>query len=439
MSILKDKTFFIHTFGCQMNENDSERIAGYLQAEGAQRADTIENSDVVIINTCAVRQKSVEKLYSLLGRLAQIKRHKKILLGVAGCVAQIYRSELILKRPFIDFVIGPDNYHLLVPKINSFEQDKFILTERHRHWEDISPSMISRQNQISAYITIMEGCDNFCSYCVVPFTRGREKFRPKKSILEEAAYLSEQGYKEIQLLGQNVNSYIDPDSVSDFNALLKEIDKIKLIEWVRFLTSHPKNFKPDTARIMKDSEKICRQLHLPVQAGSNSVLKRMRRNYTREKYLEKISIIKELMPDISLSTDIIVGFPGETDKDFQKTLDVLKEVEYSNIFSFRYSPRPYTKASFWKDSVPLSIKRERLIQVQSLQKSIQLNNNRKLIGSRMKVLCTGYSKKDRNKYTGRNQGFQVINFSSDIDFLNQFVTVQITGCGPYSLHGKICV
>jgi tRNA-2-methylthio-N6-dimethylallyladenosine synthase len=437
MSTLKNKTFYIHTFGCQMNENDSERIAGYLQAEGAKKTDVIENSDVIIINTCAVREKSVEKLYSLLGRVAQIKNHKKILLGVAGCVAQLYRSRLITSRPFIDFVIGPDNYHLLVPRINSIEHDKIVLTERHRHWENTPPTLFSREHPVIAYITIMEGCNNFCTYCIVPFTRGREKYRPKKAILEEAAYLSAQGYKEIQLLGQNVNSYLDPDSDTDFNGLLEEVDKIKSLEWVRFITSHPKNFNLETARIMKDSEKICPQLHLPVQAGSNSVLKRMKRGYNREEYLEKIHKIKELMPDINLSTDIIVGFPGETDKDFQKTLDVLQEVEYSNIFSFRYSPRPYTKASLWEDSVPLSVKRERLIQVQSLQKNIQLKNNRKLIGSRMKVLCTGFSKKDKNKYNGRNQGFQVINFYSDNDSLNQFVNVQITGCGPYSLHGNI--
>lgn len=437
MISLKGKTFYIHTFGCQMNENDSERIAGYLRSDGAKKADQIENCDIIIVNTCAVREKSVEKLYSLLGRLSQIKKKKKIFIGVSGCVAQLQRAELLSNRPFIDFVIGPDNYHLLVPNLKSICHDKFILTERRCDWDYPSPSLFLRENKKSAYITIMEGCNNFCSYCIVPFARGREKFRPKNDILAEAVFLSNQGYKEIQLLGQNVNSYVDPQSETDFNALLKEMNKIKTIEWIRFLTSHPKNFKLETARVMMDSEKMCRQLHLPIQAGSNSVLKRMRRGYTREEYLTKISKIKELMPDVSLSTDVIVGFPGETEEDIQKTLDVLQEVEYNNIFSFRYSPRPYTKASHFDDNVPLAAKRERLIRVQSLQKKIQLKNNQKLIGRQMKVLCTGISKKDRNKYTGRNQAFQVINFRSDTNVLNQFVTVQITGYGPYSLHGKV--
>ena len=437
MISLKEKTFFIHTFGCQMNENDSERLAGYLMADGAVKVDRIENSDIIIVNTCAVREKSVEKLYSLLGRLSQIKKKKKVIIGVSGCVAQLQRSELLSNRPFIDFVIGPDNYHLLVANLKSIAHDKFILTGRHREWTCASFALFSRENKKSAYVTIMEGCNNFCTYCIVPFARGREKFRPKKDILEEVHFLSDQGYLEIQLLGQNVNSYIDPLSGTDFNVLLKEMNKFKSIEWIRFITSHPKNFKLDTARIMKDSEKICSQLHLPIQAGSDSVLKRMKRGYTKDEYLDKIKKIKELIPDISLSTDIIVGFPNETEEDFQKTLDVLQEVEYNNIFSFRYSPRPFTRASHFDNNVPLAAKRERLIRVQSLQKRIQMSNNQKLIGREMKVLCTGISKKDRNKYTGRNQAFQVINFSSNRNVLDQFVSVQITGCGAYSLHGKI--
>lgn len=420
-----------------MNENDSERIAGYLQSEGAKKADRIERSDIIIVNTCAVREKSVEKLYSLLGRLSQIKKKKNIIIGVSGCVAQLQRAELFSNRPFIDFVVGPDNYNLFAAKLKSMAHEKFILTGRRREWTCQSPNLFSRENKKSAYVTIMEGCNNFCTYCVVPFARGREKFRPKKDILEEVHFLSDHGFKEIQLLGQNVNSYVDPQSGEDFNTLLKEMNKVKTLEWIRFITSHPKNFKIDTIRIMRDSEKICRQLHLPIQAGSDLVLNRMNRGYTREEYLKKIKKIKELIPDISLSTDIIVGFPGETEEDVQKTLDVLHEVEYNNIFSFRYSPRPFTKASRFDDDVPLALKRERLIRVQSLQKEIQLRNNQKLIGKQMKVLCTGISKKDRDKYTGRNQGFQVINFSSERNVVDQFVSIQIIDCGPYSLHGKI--
>lgn len=258
-----------------------------------------------------------------------------------------------------------------------------------------------------------------------------------KNILKEVRDLAGKGYKEIQLLGQNVNTYTDPDTKKSFFSLLLEIDQIDGIEWIRFITSHPKNFEPEIAQAMKDAKKVCRQLHLPVQSGSSSVLQRMNRGYSREEYQEKIVHLYDLMPEIDLSTDIIVGFPDETEEEFQETLSILEKVRYTNIFSFRYSPRPLTAASELEDSVPFEVKKRRLIEVQMLQKKIQLDKNNQLIGKTMKVLVTGRSKKDSNVFSGRNEGFQVINFPSKTDLFGKFVDVKINRCGPYSLTGKI--
>lgn len=432
----KNMKFYIHTFGCQMNENDSERVAGILSQMGAQKSNSPEKSDFVIINTCAVRQKPEEKLFSILGRLAQIKKRKNLIIGVIGCVAQLRRSQILEINPSVDFVIGPDNYKDLSQIILNHLGEKFILTDWSSEWNEIPSEYTLRECTVSAFVTVMEGCNNFCSYCVVPFTRGREKYRPFQNIIQEIENLASRNYKEIQLLGQNVNSYRDPSSGKSFSSLLKEVNQVNGIEWIRFITSHPKNFTPDIALAMKEGRKICHQLHLPLQSGSSSVLKRMNRGYTREEYQKKIALLRNLMPDISLSTDIIVGFPGETEEEFKETLRMLEEVCFTNIFSFRYSSRPLTKASKMDDSIPLEVKKRRLIEIQELQKRVQLEKNKTYIGKVMKVLCLGESKKDPQIYSGRNQGFQVVNFESQKDLKGKFVDVLITACGPYSLQGK---
>lgn len=434
---LHEMKFFIHTFGCQMNASDSEHIAGLLLASGMTASLSMEESDLIIINTCAVRKKSEEKLFSLLGRLESLKKEKGTVIGVVGCVAQLHRSKLWDKKPSLDFIIGPDNYAKIPHIVRSRSTDKVLFTEWSAEWHEHTPEQIERESKVSAYISIMEGCNNFCSYCVVPFTRGREKYRPLSSILEETRELASKGYKEIQLLGQNVNSYVDPNSGRTFAALLKEIGDISNIRWIRFITSHPKNFTDEIAKAMKDIPKVCHQLHLPVQSGSTTVLLRMNRGYTREDYFRKIDLLRKLMPDIHLSTDIIVGFPGETDSEFQETLGLLESIGYANIFSFRYSPRPYTAAAKMDDDVPFEEKKNRLIQVQALQKKIQLEKNASSIGQVHQVLCTGKSKKDPHIYAGRNAGYQVVNFSSSENVLDQFVKVKILSCGPYSLSGEI--
>ncbi|MFC2160885.1 MiaB/RimO family radical SAM methylthiotransferase, partial [Acidobacteriota bacterium] len=269
---LKDLKFFIHTFGCQMNGNDSENIAGILISCGAKPSASLEESDLIVINTCAVREKSEEKLYSLLGRLNFIgkKKEKNFTIGVVGCVAQLHRSKLLEKMPHIDFILGPDNYSQIPEIMSKHLEEKIISTKWRKEWQEIPDGQTQRTSQVSAFVTIMEGCNNFCTYCIVPYTRGREKCRPSSQILSEIQNLARSGYKEIQLLGQNVNSYIDPNSEMGFMELLRKVDTVEGIDWIRFITSHPKNFSTPIATAMKESERICHQLHLPVQSGSTS-------------------------------------------------------------------------------------------------------------------------------------------------------------------------
>nr|HUM33876.1 tRNA (N6-isopentenyl adenosine(37)-C2)-methylthiotransferase MiaB [Candidatus Saccharicenans sp.] len=395
-----------------------------------------EESEIVLINTCAVREKSVEKLFSYLGRLKDHKRSQGSTIVCLGCVAQLYREQLLSRFPYLDLVVGPGHYQELPLLLNGLSGQPAAVTNWNKDWVELPVKPVARESQVSAYVTIMEGCNNFCTFCVVPFTRGREKYRPLQSIMNEVRQLAESGFVEIQLLGQNVNSYHDPESGAGLAELMGKIAEVSSIEWIRFLTSHPKNFSHELAVAMASNRKVCHQLHLPVQSGSSQVLTRMNRNYSREDYLEKISWLKSLMPDISLSTDIIVGFPGETEDDFGQTLELVEEVGFTNIFSFRYSPRPLTRAARWNDDVPEEVKIERLIELQKRQKEIQLKLNQKAVGQRQKVLALGQSKKG-NLYTGRNEAYQVVNFSSDRELSPGFVEVVITGGGAYSLKGEL--
>ena len=432
----KKSRYFIRTFGCQMNESDSERISGMLGQTGAVKAERPEDADLVIVNTCAVREKSEEKLFSYLGRLAQLKKEKNLRIAVVGCVAQLRGWELLEKKAAVDFVLGPDNTAELISLVQEEAAEKHVSTSWTKEWHETSPGLIQRDSPVSAYVTVMEGCDNFCAYCVVPYTRGREKYRPLRLILGEVHDLARKGYLEAQLLGQNVNSYQDPDSGKPFTELLRAVATVEGIEWIRFLTSHPKNFRPEIAEAMAGIRKVCRQLHLPLQSGSNAVLKRMKRGYTREEYLNIISRLRSLMPGIGLSTDIIVGLPGETDQDFEETVEVLRQVRFINIFSFRYSPRPMTAASRLEDSVPKVTKQRRLEEIQRVQKDIQLEDHRRLVGQTMRVLCLGHGQKTPHLFSGRNAGNQVVNFRSDEDSTGRFVEVRITGFGPFSLLGE---
>jgi tRNA-2-methylthio-N6-dimethylallyladenosine synthase len=434
--MLKGKKFFIHTFGCQMNVNDSEHIASLMLKEGALPVSSPEESDMIFINTCAVREKSVKKLFSYLGRLKEQKEKRGTIIVCLGCVAQLYREKLFQKFPYLDIVAGPAQYHSLLEALNGLEIEKRLLSGWTKNWVELPIEAEMRESQVSAYVTIMEGCNNFCTYCIVPFTRGREKYRPLSAILAEVKKLAATGYLEIHLLGQNVNSYRDPETGARLPEVLKKIVEIEGLEWVRFLTSHPKDFTAELAETMAQNRKICHQLHLPLQSGSNRILEKMKRNYTREDYFHKIDLLKQLMPDISLSTDLIVGFPTETEEDFEQTMEAVERIQFANIFSFRYSPRPLTASSKMEDDIPEEIKIERLIRLQTRQKEIQLALNRKLIGKTLRVLCLGQSKKG-NLFSGRSEGYQVVNFNSPVDVSNKLVDVRITGCGPYSLQGEL--
>jgi len=428
--------FFIRTFGCQMNESDSERASGLLLGAGGVPANGPEDADLVIVNTCAVREKSEEKLFSYLGRLAHLKKGKDVRIAVVGCVAQLRGWEILEKCPAVDYVFGPDNAAEIASLVERDSALKSVSTSWSEEWRETPPALIRRDSPASGFVTVMEGCDNFCAYCVVPYTRGREKYRPLPSVLDEVRDLARKGYREVQLLGQNVNSYRDPESGKPFAELLREVAAVDGPQWIRFLTSHPKNFRPEIAEAMAGIRKVCRELHLPLQSGSSAVLKKMKRDYTREDYLDIISRLRRLMPGIRLSTDIIVGFPGETDRDFEETLDILRTVRFGSLYSFRYSPRPLTAAAKLNDSVPREVKQRRLAEVQRLQKEIQIEDHRRLVGETMRVLCLGRGRKTPDLFSGRNEGNQVVNFRSAEDPTGRFVEVRITGFGPYSLVGE---
>jgi tRNA-2-methylthio-N6-dimethylallyladenosine synthase len=430
--------FFIRTFGCQMNENDSEHIAGMMVRAGGIPAASPGEADIVIVNTCAVREKSEEKLSSYLGRLSALKRkNRRLVIGVAGCVAQIRRKELLEKRRLVDFVIGPDNYLEIAAVAERAASEPCVRTGWGRQWREFGAGDAFRESATSVYVPIMEGCDNFCAYCIVPFSRGREKFRPFASILGEVRGLAAAGAREIQLLGQNVNVYRDPDTGRGLDVLLDAVASVPGVAWVRFLTSHPGRFDDGLIRAMERNPKVCRALHLPVQSGSTAILRRMNRGYGRDDYLALAGRLREALPGIPLSTDIIVGFPGESEADFEETCDILRRVRFAGVFSFRYSPRPLTAAARMADDVPFEVKRRRLVALQELQKTIQLEMNRAYVGRRLEVLCLAKSPKGAGRLSGRTEGNLVVNFPAAEDVIGRFVTVRVAGCGPYSLHGEL--
>jgi tRNA-2-methylthio-N6-dimethylallyladenosine synthase len=435
MTALAGLPFFIHTFGCQMNELDSERIAGSLAAAGARKVEELEASRLVIVNTCAVRSKSEDKLYSYLGRLRAWKRRRDGLVAVVGCVSQIDRERILSRCPAVDIVAGPDNYHRLAEVLAEGLQRRTVMVSRVSGWREDLRGPVLRESPVSAYVTIMEGCDNFCAYCIVPFARGRARFRPLSAIVEETGRLAADGYREVQLLGQNVNAYRDPETGATFADLLTRVDRVEGAGWVRFVTSHPRDLDNPTIAAMAASRHVCRQIHLPLQAGSTAVLSRMKRGYAREDYLDRVGRLRAAMPGIALSTDIIVGFPGETEAEFAETLTALEEIRFASIFSFMYSPRPRTAAALLADDVPPEVKRRRLREVQALQEGLQTALHQEMIGRTVDVLGLDRNPRDPGLQSGRTEGNQVVNFRSGRECLGRFVPVEIIAAGPYSLHG----
>jgi tRNA-2-methylthio-N6-dimethylallyladenosine synthase len=424
-----------------MNVHDSEKISGLLRQKGLTFIEDSQQADIVIFNTCSVRLKAEEKFYTALGRYKKAKeKDSGKLIIVAGCTAQVSAKEIIRRAPFVDLIIGPRSINNLLTDIEAVNGKTLIDTDLENdifndNIIDSATDLYSRPSPVRAYVTIMEGCNNFCSYCIVPYTRGREIYRTKNRIIDEIKALACNGYLEIILLGQNVNSYkVDR---CDFADLLAEAARVGGIKRIRFVTSHPAFLDDKTIQVMSEYKNICSQLHLPIQSGSNAILDAMNRKYTLEYYMDRIHMLKYYISNISLSSDFIVGFPGEAEADFQATIGALKIVRYDQIFSFVYSPRPNTPSANKKDDVPLETKKTRLQNLQELQRKIQIEKNREDVGKVMTVLVDGFSKKDRNVLSGRTVSNKVVNFEGSPDNLNKIIEIEIIAASQNSLAGRI--
>lgn len=424
-----------------MNEKDSERIASILSKFDYQLTDVLDTADLAIINTCSIREKAEFKVYSTLGRFKGLKEKRGTIIGVGGCVAQQEGDNLLKKVPYLDFVFGTHNIHHLPEIIKEVESGKRRLCAT-RFYKELEPdeSFVSNdsKNRVKAYVSIMRGCDNFCSYCIVPYVRGSELSRKSESILKEVIGLAEKGVKEVILLGQNVNSYGKKDEGEvSFPKLIKMISKVDGIERIRFTTSHPKDLSDELIYAFIEVEKLCKHIHLPVQSGSNRILKMMKRGYTREEYLDKVFKLRRVIPGIAITTDCIVGFPGETEEDFYDTISLLRLVEFDNIFSFKFSPRPLTEASRMEGQISDSVKRERLSMLQGLQREITIKKNKALEGMTVKVLVEDVSKKNPAELTGRTSCNRVVNFPGDSRLLGRLAEVKIEKAFANSLRGRI--
>jgi tRNA-2-methylthio-N6-dimethylallyladenosine synthase len=444
------KKFFIETFGCQMNHHDSEKVAGTLAQMGYAPTDQASDADLLLINTCNIREKANQKVLSRLGALHKTygaKRTAKV--GLLGCMAQMEGVKVFEKSPDVDLVAGSNSYSLLPELIQRVEEGEKrvidISQDADRLFETYTQN---RENPYKAFVTIMEGCDKFCSFCVVPYTRGRERSRPSQHILQEIGRLALEGYQEVMLLGQTVSSWRDPESeVSSFTELLKRIANIDGIRRVRFISPHPRDFHSGLVEVIENYPEICNQVHLPLQSGSTEVLRRMKRDYTSEEFLSKVKIIQRSRREIAISTDIIVGFPGETQQDFEQTLSLMEQARFESVYSFKYSPRPGTEAFEFEDAVPEEEKSRRLQVLQEFQRKIQLTQNERLLGKTFEILVDGKSQRPPAAGTKANPGDvglmgrttqnKIANFTGPERLLGQFIRIRITSFGPNSLTGEL--
>ena len=434
--LFKGKKYFLRTYGCQMNVHDSEAIRSYLEKLGFSNTLNIEEANIVVLNTCAIRENARDKVIGFLGKCKYLKKNRddfKIVL--AGCMTEQpdFISIVQKNHPYVDIVIGTHNLYDL-PKliIDSFKKQTI---EVYSNSDEIIEGMnYIRDSKITAWVNIMYGCDKFCTYCIVPYTRGRERSRKKEDILEEVQELKRKGYKEITLLGQNVNAYGKDIGIS-FADLLESVAKTK-IERVRFVTSHPWNFTDEMIDVIAKYDNIMPYIHLPLQSGSNTILKKMNRRYTKEEYLNLYHKMKERIPGVSITTDIIVGFPGETEEDFLETLDVVNKCEYDGAYTFIFSKREGTPAAKMIDNTPLSVKEERLQRLNNLVNSYSLKNNQKLLGKIVQVLVIDESEKDSSKVYGYTDTMKLVNISGNKDIIGKIVNVKITDAKSFSLDGE---
>jgi tRNA-2-methylthio-N6-dimethylallyladenosine synthase len=437
--------YLIETHGCQMNVHDSERMAGLLEQAGYEATSDDGDADVIVINTCSVRERAEEKLFTRLGEIRQsgLERGSRPVVAVAGCVAQQEGPAILARSSAVDVVIGTQNIKRL-PMLIAGAAERGAGSGATI---DIDPlndvsfplGVVRRSDPVKAYVTLIEGRNEFCAFCVVPYTRGHERMRPATAIVEEARRAVDEGAREIQLLGQIVNHYRAPDDPAcDFAALLARLDGIAGLERIRFASPHPRHVTPRMIAAMRDLPRVARHLHLPVQSGSTRLLAAMRRRYTRESYLELVAALREAMPDIALSTDMIVGFSGETDEDFEETLSLTSSVRYHSMFSFKYSPRPNTLAlKRMPDDVPEAEKTRRIVALQSLQKDVQGALYRDAVGRHERVLVEAHSRRRDWELSGRTSGNTIVNFAGRSEWIGRMVTVRITDANPNSLRGEV--
>jgi tRNA-2-methylthio-N6-dimethylallyladenosine synthase len=436
------RRYLIETFGCQMNVHDSERMAGLLEQAGFEATDAAADADVVVINTCSVRERAEEKLYTRLGELRQMaaeQGHDPIG-AVAGCVAQQEGGAILKRSPGVaDIILGTQAIRSLPMLVEQVASGRRALISLDPYDDVTFPLGVTRRaDPVKAYVTIIEGCNEFCSFCVVPYTRGHERMRPKADILAEVREAAETGHREIQLLGQIVNHYSAPDDPScDFSGLLGAIHEIAGIERIRFASPHPRHVSPRFLETMARLPKICRHLHLPVQSGSTRVLEAMRRRYSRDSYLDLVGRIRDRLPDVALSTDMIVGFPGETDTDFDDTLTLTAAVQYHSMFSFKYSPRPNTLADKrLADDVPDGEKTRRIVALQALQREIQSGLNARMVGATVEVLVDAASRRRETELSGRTGTNVVVNLPGPADWIGRTLPVLVERAGPHSVWGE---
>ncbi len=434
--------YHIVTYGCQMNVHDSEKLAGMLSEIGYVETGNQSEADLVLFNTCCVRENAELRVYGNVGSLKACKQaNPNMIIGVCGCMMQQADvSAYIVKTfPFVDLVFGTHNlHHFPSLLLQALDSNQTIVEVLDSEGEVIEHIPTRRAPGVSAWVTIMYGCNNFCSYCIVPYVRGRERSRQPADILDEINNLAKEGYKEITLLGQNVNSYgKDLENSYLFHDLLRDINKVDGIERIRFMTSHPKDLSDDLILAMAECSKICEHLHLPIQAGSNRILREMNRKYTRESYLELAGKVRNLIPDIALTTDIIVGFPGETEEEFGETLDMIQRVGYDSAYTFMYSPRTGTPAARRDDQLSQAEKKDRLARLNSLQSEISKEKNLEYLGRIVEVLVEGPSKNKQDVLTGRTRTNKTVNFNGSMELIGQLISVRITQAQSWSLEGEV--
>ena len=431
------KTYYIETYGCQMNVADSELVAGLLKKSGYKETKSEIDASAIFLNTCAIREHAEDKIHSRLGTLRKLKKERPdILIGILGCMAQHVKDDILHNKPYVDFVLGPDSYRRLpnLLKRQEYTRDSIVDTRLSRFevYEDLFPS---RKEGINAWVSIMRGCDKFCTFCIVPFTRGRERSRNLTSIIKEVKQAVNLGFLEITLLGQNVNSY--QSNKIRFPELLDSVSQIKGVKRIRFTSPHPKDIDDKMLFIMRDKSNICNSVHLPLQAGSDRILKRMNRTYTKSEFISLAKRIRNVLPDCSLSTDIIAGFPGETDKDFEETLDVMEQIKFDSAFTFKYSQRPGTKATEYSDHIHKKVKDKRLQELIDVQQRHTLKRNQQTIGKRVKVLVEKNSKKSKNFWAGRTDNNKWVLFPKEETQIGDFVNVRIVDARGISLFGEL--